>query len=171
MVVSYAQLEHLLGSIIHVCLDLTHQEGRLAVRAPRASERFTLLTDLIALYGVKPKADLEALAARITKCQQQRDQLAHGVWLMNDAKTRLLLRLTRGTWQPTKGQRGKTKRVSHPEGSPYSETDAKALDAYIQETNDLVIALSVEIETALLPSRRKHPRPPGTADRAPDRKP
>ncbi len=71
-IVAYAQVEHLLSSLVHLILGISHGEGRLSVREPRAADRLTMIAGLLLLKRITPKTDLHALEQRLQECQRQR---------------------------------------------------------------------------------------------------
>ena len=179
VIVSYALLEHVLGSIVHFMLDVSHKEGRLAVRQPRAKDRFIMIRDLMELNDLTSALDLANLQTRIPECQSRRDHIGHGVWVLDaETNSRILLRVTSGTWQPDPGMRGKVKRMLKPQAVPYVPQDFDELKRFIESTTALVDHLAREIGAALGPSRRKYEQAPQTqnppldqADEAPPTRP
>lgn len=110
IIVAYAGLEHLLSSMAHYILDVDHADGRIAVRQPRGPDRLTMILDLLEVRDITLKFDIASLQTRVAECHRQRDQIAHGIWMLDaETKSKILLRLTRGTWRPDPTQEGKGK--------------------------------------------------------------
>jgi len=84
---------------------------------------------------------------------KQRNQLAHGVWVRDPDTGTLILRVTKGSWQPVKGQRGKTKRLVSPEGIEFGRDDAIALRLAAEHLAHAIDAFGLEVRS-LLRSRR-----------------
>lgn len=127
VIVTFAAMELVLSKVIYAMLRLDQKAGRLAVKEPRATERFKLIRDLIALRGIPELPEFRELATAIDQVQTQRDQLAHGVWVQRPSDGALILRLTKGSWQPVKGQKGKTSRLVVPQGVLFSPAAARNL--------------------------------------------
>jgi hypothetical protein len=147
VVVSYARLEWLLSQILYAALGVSAAEGRIAVGEPRATDRFDRINDILRVNDLIPDpATIAKIREGIEACQTQRDQLAHSVWGKAPEDGRLLLCITKGSWQPVKGQKGKTSRKISPQGVEYNAEDARSLHALIVATiealehwnNDLV---------------------------------
>jgi hypothetical protein len=148
-IVLFAALENLLSRSIYALLDISRQEGRLAVREPRTTDRFDLLRDLIEVKGLKPTADLKMIRAVIEKALEGRNRLAHGIWTLY--RGHYVLRLTTGQYQPRPPAR--TKRIVHPQGIRYDAARCREVVADTRRAFDLVEKLATEL--ALFPSRGK----------------
>jgi hypothetical protein len=153
-----------LSEVAYLLLGIGPKEGRLAVREPRTTDRFDMIRDLLELKAIKVETDLVLLRDALESAARQRDQLGHGIWLRDRASGILYLRLTKGSWQPVKGQAGKIKRLVRPEGVEYTASDCRELRAIIIEAIEMVRALEYEIEGALRASPKKsqpQPQPTG----------
>src|SRR5689334_21042598 len=118
IMVNHACIECRLRHIAYDVLGLDPKQGRLAVKEGRTHERLTLIEDLLGLRRLTVPTKMGPLKAKLQQLTVQRDQLAHGIWGRPENGD-LHLRITRGEWQPIKGQRGKTKRLVKPETVPY----------------------------------------------------
>ncbi len=155
VIVGHALLELCLSRIIYKLIDVDPKFGRLAVREPRAIDRLELIFDLAEVQGIRLKINKTLYRDAVKVCVSQRDQLAHGIWV-RDPKTRMLfLRITKGSWQPVKGQRGKTKRLIKPEAIQYNAEDARVLRQIIDQTTSMINELGVAIQAALASSQNK----------------
>ena len=148
IMVLYAAIEHTLSRIIYHLLRLSRQEGRLAVREPRASDRFELICDLLELSNVTVIEDLDDLDKAIKRCLTERDRLAHGIWTLHPKSGRPYLRLTRGQWQPFQERRGKVKRLLNPEGTPFTDVHGRELRQHLQMTLTRIDHLAIELGMA-----------------------
>ena len=157
VIVEYAFLELQLSRIIYDLIRVDPKAGRVAVREPRATDRLEIILDLIDLKQFTLTDDEKKLLRKTTKtCLTQRDQLAHGAWVRDPNNGTLLLRLTKGQWQPIKGQRGKTKRVVKPEGISVSTADITAAGDVINLLSQRLVELRGALHAAPRSSRRKH---------------
>ena len=152
VVFAHAVLENHLTGFAHAALQVSRKEGRIAVREPRLTDRFEMILDLMAVHEVSCTVDTTVLRKRIEDCSRQRDQLAHGIWVqVPDGRT--LLRLTKGNWQPVKGQ--KAKRLITPQGIEFDEQDGIVLSGFIRQTTHILIEMSNEVLPQVSRSRDK----------------
>lgn len=161
VIVAYAAMEMVLSKIIYALLGVGPKEGRLAIREPRALDRFELIRDLANLSGIADYPGTKLLAEGIKEVMIQRDQLAHGVWVRHPETGKLLLRLTKGQWQPVKGQRGNTKRLVKPEGIIYGPESARSLHSLIMALIPKIDHYGQAIQQAVQTSRRESPEASG----------
>jgi hypothetical protein len=131
VITRFAHLEYILSITTYEILGIGPKEARLAIIEPRMKNRIELIIDLLRLKKIDPNINLSLWGAELEKLENQRNQIAHGVWLQ-DPKTKIIfLRIISGTWQPIKGQRGKTKRKISPEGLEYNAKDCRLLVSQI----------------------------------------
>jgi hypothetical protein len=161
VIVSFANLEHRLSVFTWVIMKIPPEVGRLAAREPRVPDRFNIISDLLELHKTPLKEDeARTLRTALEAVTTQRDQLAHGVWLKEPTTGRLFLRVTKGSWQPVSGQRGKTKRAIMPESVEYDVDDARSLRLLIDELRETIDRIATTYETARdQASREKSPLP------------
>jgi hypothetical protein len=155
VIVAYAKLEHRLSAMLYVLLGVDPKRGRLAVREPRATDRVEVIRDLIQVGKIDVATDMKLLADAVDQAQRERDQLAHGIWLHDPVTKATWLRLTKGSWQPIKGQRGKTKRVVMPQSIRFDVPECRELRKLISETATMITLLGNEVDSALAASRKK----------------
>jgi len=125
-----------------VCLaviGVDRNVGRIAVREPRAYERFDMICDLLAYKGAASNADLSGIRKRIVECDEMRNILAHSTWVRDPIHDAFRLVKTTGQWQPTPSHPPKIKRKVHPEAVLFEAPEAVAL-------NDKLRLLLKEIE-------------------------
>ncbi|MBI4185417.1 MAG: hypothetical protein HY521_15605 [Proteobacteria bacterium] len=155
VIVEYALLELQLSRIIYDLLGVDQKVGRIAVREPRVKDRLEIIFDLINQKRLAlTDHEMKLLRKTSEACLIGRDQLAHGTWVRNPETGTLLLRSTKGQWQPVKGQRGKTKHAIKPEGILVSTAEITALGDVI----NLLSRRFVELRDALLASLRSSRR-------------
>ena len=155
VIVEYAMLELQLSRVIYDLLKVDPKAGRLAVREPRATDRLEVIFDLADLRGLDLEHEKPIFRKAIQTCVTERDRIAHGVWVRGTKTNELMLRLTKGSWQPVKGQRGKTKRLVTPEATPYSVADITAIGDTINLTSHRVAELREAIGSAVVASKSK----------------
>ncbi len=156
VITRYANLEHRLNILLYLLLDVPSSFGRLAVREPRATDRFDLAHELLELHEIViGDIDLDVVRQAIEQAMNQRDQLAHSVWVRDPENGQLHLRLTRGAWQPVEGQRGKTKRAILPETVLYGVADCRSLRKLIRATLGEIEHIAREAEKAMQRSSRR----------------
>jgi hypothetical protein len=145
VIVVYARLEWLLSQILYASLGVSQKEGRIAVGEPRATDRFERIVEILEVKAIPFKTELDPIRAAIKAGMDQRNQLAHGVWLRAPESGAYILTVTRGSWQPIKGQKGKTSRKIAPEGVEYGVDDCRSLYALIERTIEHLEAWNAEL--------------------------
>ncbi len=154
----WAVLELSLNQSVYLLLGTDPKSGRIAVREPRATDRIDMISDLAALKSIPiHSTDLTDLRAATEEALNFRDALAHNVWVRNPRNGDLLLRFTKGSWQPDKGMRGKVSRKVKPEGSKMTAADCRVLAENILGIVDQARMLREEIEERLQASSEKSP--------------
>lgn len=149
----YAFLEYQLSLIIYVLLRIGKAEGRLAIREPRATDRLELISDLCKIMNIKPRTDISLLTQSVGAAQNQRNLLAHGIWVKDGQK--LLLRDTgvQGSkWKPD--QKTSVKKKINPRGVNYTVESARSLVRLIDECCETIEELGQEIDSILYPPKK-----------------
>jgi hypothetical protein len=100
IIVSFAKLEFMLTRLAYALLELDRTAGRIAVREPRACERFDMIVDLLRYRNLSSKSDLNALRITIGQCEDGRNLVAHGTWVRDPVYGVLRIVKTSGQWQP-----------------------------------------------------------------------
>ena len=124
-----AKLEWTLSRFVFALLRIDRNEGRTAVREPRAAERFDMACELLAYKDRKSKANLSHLRARIQHCDDMRNLISHATWVCEPVHNTLRMIKTGGQWQPTPDHPPKTKRKIHPEAVLFEEAEALESDS------------------------------------------
>lgn len=170
VMVHYAHLEYRMSAITANLLGVSRTEGRMALREPRLKEWLALLVQLMRAKGLEPEIDIPTLQTAFEQATIQRDQLAHNIWCRNPKyPNRVFLRLIKGSWQPVKGQKGKTSRVIEPEGVEYDVDDARSLVALIDAAIEKLNELGFQIYCAAGEPLREPIQLSQPKDHAPDR--
>jgi hypothetical protein len=154
VVVRYSLLENILDSTVRDLLQVTHKEGRLAVKTGSILDRLDLIEDLLGLYGTTTSVDIDKLRERLTTIAQHRNTIVHGAWFLTD-KDEVRVRYTKGRWEKEPGAKKGIKRIIRPAGTPYTAEDGKALNNYIRDTLQIIEALTVEVRESHLRARQK----------------
>ena len=131
-VVLFANLEWSLSRIAYAILGVDRNMGRIAVREPRATDRFDMICELLTYREIESKTDLKLLRQSIEECQETRNLLAHAVWVKEPDYGTFRILKTAGQWQPTPAHPQKTKRKVHPEALEFEVSDAIALNAKLK---------------------------------------
>ena len=150
VIVGFARLEYQLSQAIYVVLRLDRQSGRLAIREPRATDRLSLLLDLLQQRGVSFATDTDALEASLAASQRERNQLAHGVWGLSPIDGQPALSITHGQWRPF-GTRERVRRILVPESIPFTVSDCRRTLGEIHKCMDLLGVLMDEVISLLPP--------------------
>ena len=149
VIVHYAALEHDLSAITYLVLGLSRAQGRLAVRAPRATERLDLIQDLLGLRKIKVSFNFQGVHKSLEKCSARRDAIAHGVWSIHPRTDTPVLQITKAQWTPVPLHKTKIKRFIIPEGRLFDITECRELLDLIKRTAVQVDALARDVERRL----------------------
>jgi hypothetical protein len=156
---AHAAVEWALNRITYQILRLKPVEGRIAVREPRTTDRLDMITDLLGINKIKVAMDTKALRIALEQAYQERDALAHGVWVIDRKAGKLFLRLSGGKWQPPGVFNKSVKRKIDLEAQEYTSGEAKATRELIVGILGALSDLEIEIVAALAASREKSPSP------------
>jgi hypothetical protein len=126
-----------------------------------------MITDLLALNKMKVQIDTRALRKVLEKSCRERDELAHGVWVIDRETGKLFLRISGGKWQPP-GTTTAVKRRLDLEAREYTSDEAKETHRLIRGALDALGDLYDEIDAVLASSRKKSPLPSGRSRHRPD---
>lgn len=88
--------------ILYTAAGLGEKEGRFCVKECRPKEAIALVRHLTAIHQLRVPLPIHDLEKRLEKAKDERDQLAHGLWLWHPVKKSLRLWQTKGSWNPTK---------------------------------------------------------------------
>ena len=116
VVVRYSLLENIMDSTVRDLLQVTHKEGRLAVKTGSILDRLDLIEDLLGLYGTTTSVDIDKLRERLTTIAQHRNTIVHGAWFLTD-KDEVRVRYTRGRWEKEPRAKKGIKRIIRPAGN------------------------------------------------------
>ena len=115
VVVTFAKLEHKLTALSGLLLQLNKAEARIVLKTPRAAERLDMAPDLFAVKDISIETDSVWLRKLVQEVNQERDLIAHSIWLKHPVMGELFLRRTRGRWPRHLATEGPVKRVIFPQ--------------------------------------------------------
>jgi hypothetical protein len=133
----WAYLEWTMTEITHTLLRLNNLKlYRIAVRGGRAAEYVTMWREMLRVHGLSVASDLKDLAKRLQKIENERNLIAHGLWIRNPLTGALNVWLIRGTWDA-----GPNQGISHrikPKAAPRSPAD---LTTTFRDIDALIVSL------------------------------
>ncbi|HBR68559.1 MAG TPA: hypothetical protein DEA55_04195 [Rhodospirillaceae bacterium] len=148
-IVAFSYIEFLLSNMVYDLLLLGQKEGRLAVREPRAKDRFELILDLAELREVKFEIDVNAISIALEDVERRRNYLAHGVWLQHPKTQQTFLRLTKGKWPKNHDRHAQVKRLIMPEAKEFGLPEVTQICKDTDVLAASLIDMHLEIEAQL----------------------
>jgi hypothetical protein len=122
IITRWAWLEWELRGVIYTLLNIGPKEGRLSVRAARASEYNTMIQDLMHVRRVSLsphlKSGLKSAKDAISHHGDLRNALAHGIWIKRDETPLPVLQVVGGDL---------FRQLKYPEPLPKSKIEPRAL--------------------------------------------
>lgn len=115
IVSSWAVLEFALKNIIFDIMDVSQQEGRIAVKDKGASNLLDTIRELLNFKNITVETNLISLKTDIEKIQGQRNNITHNVWVIHPETKKYCLGLVRGK----RSDDSKIKRILVPEPMPF----------------------------------------------------
>jgi hypothetical protein len=155
IIVLQANLEYVMGRIVYDILDIDVKRGRVAVRDPRPKETLEMIYDLLRIENITMHGDWKPLQRALESTSQQRDYLAHGIWLRHSQTDVLHMRIIGGTWQPDPRVKARIKRRILPESSAIGLEYLKGLSALIETTIETAMQFHADVTALLRPLRNK----------------
>ncbi|MCI5112069.1 MAG: hypothetical protein MRY75_16075 [Marivita sp.] len=155
VIVEYAFLELQLSRIIYDLLAVDPKAGRLAVREPRASDRLDVIFDLCALRGVSIEEEKNPLKKALEFSVSQRDRIAHGIWVFDEESGDHMLRITRGSWPKSPGEKRRRKRIVEPEAVTLTPQNIFDIAVTINHASRYAVQMREEIQAQLRSSHEK----------------
>ena len=152
---SHAAVEWALNRVTYQLLRLKPVEGRITVREPRTTDRLDMITDLLGINKIKVTMNIKALKIALEQAYQERDALAHGIWIIDRKAGKVFLRLSGGKWQPPGVFNKSVKRKIDLEAQEYTSAEAKATRELIVGILGALSDLETEIVAALATLRKK----------------
>jgi hypothetical protein len=135
----YAVLEFHLREIVCTLLGIGPKEGRLTLRSNFSGPQLIeLIRDLLPLKKITVPVNLSDFKKSVSQVCEERNQLAHGVWVRHPGTGDFGLQLTTGEWKPPAQ---KAKRQLKPEAIPYGPKQCQALRERIDEVIETASAL------------------------------
>jgi hypothetical protein len=137
--VAWAHFEYYVQALVWSALQLTAEQGRLAVREPRVTDRLDMLRDLGELDDVQiDYVLLLDIRKRAHGLAAKRHLLAHCIWTFDDESAEWCALVTRGSWAETQDDI-----ENYPTGSKAVEPEARPVSAkevsnWTVQTKDLI---------------------------------
>jgi hypothetical protein len=140
-IVAWANFEDYVQSLIWRALDLSHEEGRIAVRESRITERLDILREIAGIRNFELDFVLLAeISKRADKLAANRHLLAHSVW-QKPGSYWIILK-TRGSWSQAQSEI-----AEHLQGSKSIEPEAVAITPEdVRGWTEEAIALMGDVE-------------------------
>ncbi|MBY5350567.1 hypothetical protein [Rhizobium leguminosarum] len=161
VVVAFAKLEHKLTALTALLLQLNKAEARIVLKMPRAAERLDMALDLLAIKDISVETDTAQLRKLVQEVNEERDLIAHSIWLQHPATGELYVRRTRGKWPGHLATEGPVKRVIFPQSDAFGRPECLAALNKILLAMAGVEQLGFELDKAMVtyPSRFRPPMP------------
>lgn len=166
--VTWAHFEHYVQAIIWGTLRLSDEEGRLAVRETRITDRLDIIRDLGKFHNfAMDYVLLQDIRQRADKLAGKRHLLAHSIWQKPDDHWRVLV--TRGSWPETQlnvtGYPAGADRNFEPEALPITPDDIRGWTAATIALIDDAERLGNKHLPLPLPEKRKQRSGPQNQNR------
>jgi hypothetical protein len=170
-IVTWAHFENYVQTIIWGSLELSHAEGRIAVRENRITERLNILNEI----GQLRKYDVDYVLLRQIKNKAEklagkRHLLAHSIWQKPSGYWVAVV--TRGSWQETQTEIANyplgSSKSAEPEAIPITTNDVRSWTEATIALIDDVEKLGDNPRPLPLPEKQKRRSVP--RDRKADRK-
>jgi hypothetical protein len=115
IIIRWAHLEYRLQEIAYLLLNVTEEQGRVAVQERRAVDRIDMIVDLAHLRRIKIDENIvKTIKSSLRVLSSRRDLFAHGLWVRYDDGTWHVI-LMRGNWNGDAEIPHRSRRIS-PEG-------------------------------------------------------
>ncbi len=143
----WALVEWQLKSVTYLLLGVSTKAGQLGFRTARAADYITMYENLIKLRKMKVSTDLKVLKRALKDIVEDRNLIAHGVWLKHPSRKTPYLLLTKGKRQvaSTPG----AKRIIDPEMVPVTVKNLKDIVRSINIASRALSSLEVEIHQGI----------------------
>lgn len=146
IIIKHSYLELMLSRIAYLLAGVEPEVGRVAIREPRTSDRWSMIESLAIVRGIEiepgavkiMRKHLQALASR-------RDGLAHGTFFEHPQSGKKLIRTTKGEWQPPGMKIGKIKKAIHPSGDLLEIDGLKEISSAIDSVTDILEAVYFQV--------------------------
>jgi hypothetical protein len=151
VIVGWAHLENHLQAVCYMLLRLKGEEGRVAVRQPRATDRLEMILDLLFLNRMQAHSGFfKSMQKRIGEAAEFRDLFAHGIWTYSEEHKKWAVQNTRGNWGDNQtGIRAAGKKRITPEGLLVSLDGARYVASQIDGLISDAKLMQIEIEAQL----------------------
>ncbi len=139
VITRWAVVEWQLKSVANLLLGVSPGARRLGIRTARAADYITMYEDLIKLRKMKVSSDLKLLKRALKDIEEDRNQIADGVWLKHPTRKTPHLQLTKGKWHAA------STRVIDPEMVPVTVKNLRDLVRSINIASRALSFLEEEI--------------------------
>jgi hypothetical protein len=149
---SYA--EWLVLYIVCKLLQIGPKHGRVAVRTPRVEDGITMIEQLMSLDKITVSLNTNTLKTSLKYIENERDMLAHGVWMRHPGFRTWHIQVTKGNWKPDPLSPKVSRRIK-PEGREIKMAYLKDLRKKLETAIADLKQLSGQIDAVLnsLPQR------------------
>jgi len=132
MLIRWAYFEHVVQEMNWQTLGISPAQGRVAVRAPRASDRLEMLRNLIELRKGEWDDDrFKSILQRAKLLAAKRDLVAHAIWAQRDDGW--YVELSRGAWPKSLRELVASTRQIQPELKPMNIDQLREATTQIDE--------------------------------------
>ncbi len=149
---SYA--EWLISYITYKLLNIGPKHGRVAVRTPRVEDGITMIEQLMYLDKIHVSTNIKALKKALTDIENERDMLAHGVWIRHPGFRTWHIQVTKGNWKPDPLSPKVSRRIK-PEGREIKMAYLKDLRARLETAIKELRELAHQIDVVLKSSSQR----------------
>jgi hypothetical protein len=159
--VTWAHFEHYAQAVIWSSLSLSAEEGRIATRDPRVTDRLDMIRDIGELNGTEMDYVLLLdIRKRANPLAAKRHLLAHSLWTHDKQKNDWCALVTRGSWSETQEEI-----ENYPTGSKAVQPEARPVTAVeVREWTTQTIELIEDLKK-LGDQHRVVPPPPSPKKR------
>jgi len=142
-IATWAHFEHYVQGVVWQALELNAEQGRLAVREPRVTDRLDMIRDLGELEGMEMDYVLLLdIRKRANLLAAKRHLLAHCIWTFDDLAAEWCALVTRGSWAETQEDI-----ENYPTGSKTVEPEARPVTVKeVSEWTTQTIALIEDLK-------------------------
>lgn len=146
----WAYVEWQLSTILYKLAGVGPKQGRIAILELRANDYPNRFKWLLQVHKARVTTDLRTLAKDLGDAEDERNLLAHGLWIKDPESGELRIWRTRGAWESDSTNAGINRRL-RPEASKCGPTEMRSLIVTIDELIRRLKSLSREIDAALAP--------------------
>ena len=147
----FAYTEWLISYITYKLLHIGPKHGRVAVRTPRVEDGLTMIEQLMLLDKITISINTKTLKTALKHLENERDMLAHGVWMRHPGFRTLHIQVTKGNWKPDSLSPAVSRKIK-PEGREikiaYLKDLRKKLETAISDLKQLSRQIDVVLKSS-----------------------